>query len=234
MDYFKHYGLLIERARNRKIQGYKEKHHVIPRCMGGSDSKENLVDLLPEEHYIAHQLLVKMYPEHPGLLSAAMMMTANRSGNKVYGWLRKRWSDKMRSNNPMRTNPSCNARKGRRLKGSYSDEERAEISSRMKKNNPMHGRKPWEHSRANEATKKIWRDADKYYLCWLTTGCSYHALATKFEMKPTMSHNNMIKLFRSGWNPTLDPIWKDFHDNPVESTFANSNTSWQSFGSCFD
>ena len=27
--------------------------------MGGTDDEENLVELTPEEHYVAHQLLVK-------------------------------------------------------------------------------------------------------------------------------------------------------------------------------
>lgn len=95
MDYQKHYERLCERARNRLLEGYTERHHVIPRCMGGDDSPDNLVDLTPEEHYVAHQLLVKMYPEHQGLVWAAHMMTCgskmhNRGANKLYGWLRRK------------------------------------------------------------------------------------------------------------------------------------------------
>lgn len=56
---------------------------------------DNIVDLTPEEHYVAHQLLVKMYPDHSGLVWAALQMTGQpngqRSNNKVYGWLRKRY-----------------------------------------------------------------------------------------------------------------------------------------------
>ncbi len=36
---------------------YKERHHIIPRCLGGSNNKDNLIDLYPEEHYDAHRLL---------------------------------------------------------------------------------------------------------------------------------------------------------------------------------
>lgn len=39
---------------------YYEKHHIIPRCLGGLDNKQNLVKLTAREHYIAHMLLVKM------------------------------------------------------------------------------------------------------------------------------------------------------------------------------
>lgn len=213
MDYFKHYDLLMMKARNRTLFGYKESHHIIPKCLGGSNFPDNLVDLLPEEHYIAHQLLVKMYPNHPGLLSAAMMMSANRSGNKVYGWLRKRWSEKMKTDNPIRKNPSCNAKKGRRYKGTFSAEERSKISARMKTSNPMAGKKPWEHSRSTKETKDIWLKADLYYDFWLSNPCSYHKLATNFGMEPKMSHNNMIKRFRNGWIPRKDAGWLNFYES---------------------
>lgn len=96
MDYQKHYDLLCERARTRSLEGYTERHHIIPRCMGGTDQPDNLVDLTPEEHYVVHQLLVKMYPEHRGLAHSAYMMTVGSEKaprkNKLYGWLRKKHS----------------------------------------------------------------------------------------------------------------------------------------------
>lgn len=85
--------MLITRAQHRTLVGYIEEHHVIPRCIGGSDDLTNLVDLTPEEHYVAHQLLVKMYPGNPRLLRAAIFMTAKRPGNKCYGWLRRRLAE---------------------------------------------------------------------------------------------------------------------------------------------
>jgi len=90
MDYKKHYTKLIERAQDRSIIGYCESHHIIPRCIGGSDDFTNLAKLTPEEHYLAHLLLVKIYPNNHSLVSAAMMMCAKRKSNKVYGWLRRK------------------------------------------------------------------------------------------------------------------------------------------------
>jgi hypothetical protein len=92
MNYIRIYNQLIDRARNRDLVGYGEKHHVIPRCLGGDDSKENLVKLTPEEHYVAHQLLIKMYPNNHALAKAAAMMISNRPTNKMYGWIRRRFS----------------------------------------------------------------------------------------------------------------------------------------------
>jgi hypothetical protein len=92
MNYKKIYDSLIERGKNRELKGYGEKHHIIPRCLGGLDDKTNLVKLTPEEHYVAHQLLVKIYPENMKLAIAASMMIPNRPNNKLYGWIRKRVS----------------------------------------------------------------------------------------------------------------------------------------------
>lgn len=36
---------------------YKERHHIIPRCMGGTNDECNLIDLYAREHYMAHKLL---------------------------------------------------------------------------------------------------------------------------------------------------------------------------------
>jgi hypothetical protein len=94
MNYEKHYNLLIERARVRQFDGYTEKHHVVPKCMGGTDDASNLVSLTPEEHYVAHQLLVKMHPDVRGLVSAVQLMTVHhtesRTNNKLFGWIRRR------------------------------------------------------------------------------------------------------------------------------------------------
>lgn len=61
MDYNKHYNTLIKKAANRTITVAKESHHIIPKCMGGTDDPSNLVDLTLREHYIAHILLAKIY-----------------------------------------------------------------------------------------------------------------------------------------------------------------------------
>lgn len=87
------YNALIEKARQRVLDIYTESHHIIPRCMGGSDDLSNLVNLTPEEHYVAHQLLVKMYPNNASLVFAAHMMGCTRSTNKLYGWLRRKYSE---------------------------------------------------------------------------------------------------------------------------------------------
>jgi hypothetical protein len=98
MNYQKHYNLLIERAKNRSLLGYGEWHHIIPKCLNGEDISDNLVHLTPEEHFVAHQLLIKIYPLEPKLVYAARMMTQenkkrSRRNNKMYGWLKRKHSE---------------------------------------------------------------------------------------------------------------------------------------------
>jgi hypothetical protein len=92
VNYKKIYDNLIQKAQGRILETYKETHHIIPRCMGGTDESSNLVDLTPEEHYLAHQLLVKIHPGDHRLAKAAAMMVPNRPSNKMYGWLKRRFS----------------------------------------------------------------------------------------------------------------------------------------------
>lgn len=92
MDYQAHYNRLIDRARFRELSGYVEIHHIVPVCLGGIDDKDNLVALTAEEHFVAHQFLVKIYPGNRSLIYAALMMGNTRSNNKSYGWLKKQLS----------------------------------------------------------------------------------------------------------------------------------------------
>lgn len=94
MNYFAIYDRLIDRAkcRDESTIEYVERHHIIPRCMGGSDDVDNLVALTLEEHFVAHQLLTKMFPMIDALAYAANMM-GNRS-NKQYGWLKRQFVER--------------------------------------------------------------------------------------------------------------------------------------------
>jgi 5-methylcytosine-specific restriction endonuclease McrA len=59
--YTRVYYAIIDRAQTRTIpKTFTEKHHVIPRSLGGSEAKSNLVVLTAREHFLCHWLLVKM------------------------------------------------------------------------------------------------------------------------------------------------------------------------------
>jgi hypothetical protein len=48
------------KARPRVKDQYYERHHIIPKCLGGNNGKNNLVWVTNREHFICHWLLTKM------------------------------------------------------------------------------------------------------------------------------------------------------------------------------
>lgn len=54
------YFRLMKRPTITESSVYTELHHIIPKCLGGSDDNSNLVNLTAREHFIAHKLLCKM------------------------------------------------------------------------------------------------------------------------------------------------------------------------------
>lgn len=60
--YTRWYYNIVDRAKTRNLsaEDYYEKHHIIPKSLGGSNRADNLVKLTAREHFVAHWLLTKM------------------------------------------------------------------------------------------------------------------------------------------------------------------------------
>jgi hypothetical protein len=82
MDYQNIYNQIIELAQNRELTGYFEKHHIIPKCLGGNNSKENLVKLTAREHFLCHKLLCEIYPKNIKLKYALFLMSIGKQKPK--------------------------------------------------------------------------------------------------------------------------------------------------------
>lgn len=86
MNYNRIYSMLIDRSRYRDLPDVYEKHHIVPRCVGGSDDPTNIANLTPREHFIAHALLFKIYrhTEHIKPIAAALhcMNFLNNTGRR--------------------------------------------------------------------------------------------------------------------------------------------------------
>ena len=221
MDYQKIYNNLVERGKNRVLSGYKEKHHILPRCLGGTDQADNLVWLTPEEHYVCHLLLVKMYPGSLKVVKAAMFMSSSNSfqqrSNKAYGWLKRQYSDFMRGpNNPTTLNGPWN--KGTSIKTrktAITTDEKNSASLRMRKKNPNSGVKPWNHPRATEYTKSVWANADAIKKIWEENDkpsyCRLYSLVNGKshgkDWEAIGPYMNLVKYFRNGWDPMQDNDW---------------------------
>ena len=58
--YTRWYFNIIRNRIANPVEGYTERHHIHPESLGGSNAKENFVDLTAREHYLCHLLLTKM------------------------------------------------------------------------------------------------------------------------------------------------------------------------------
>lgn len=95
--YTKWYDSIIVNAQNRDLNSYSERHHIIPRSLGGSDEPDNLVVLTPKEHFVCHLLLTKMTEgRNQILMKYAATLMAGYDGKwitgKIYESLRQDWS----------------------------------------------------------------------------------------------------------------------------------------------
>ena len=98
MDYARIYSQLMHRGKLRVcVDGYSERHHILPRCMGGSNDSSNLVALTAREHFLAHMLLGKI---HGGVLwhAVTIMSDDGRINSRLFDIARKGLSTRMLGN----------------------------------------------------------------------------------------------------------------------------------------
>lgn len=149
MNYKNIYDSLISRGINRVIEGYSEKHHIVPRCMGGTNDPSNLVSLTPEEHFVAHQLLVKIYAGEDKLVFALAVMSG-KNNNKMFGWHRRKLAEAQRT-----------AKTGVKL-GPQSEAHRAAIGDANRgEKNGMFGKKASEETKAKLKGRVPWNKGTK-------------------------------------------------------------------------
>ena len=154
------YNSIIQKANNRTISTYKEKHHILPRCLDGKDNQENLVELTAREHFIVHMLLCKFTKGQARIkmLYAFNFMSVVRSKYRDYK-INSKIAQKLRkeffSNKPRHTKESKLKMSKSRLGMKLSKETREKVGLAQIGNKKALGLK---HS---EETKNIIRNANK-------------------------------------------------------------------------
>jgi hypothetical protein len=61
LHYLNRYNKFINTLKDQVVEGYTEKHHIVPRSHGGNNDESNLIRLTTRQHYVAHWLLWKAY-----------------------------------------------------------------------------------------------------------------------------------------------------------------------------
>jgi hypothetical protein len=83
------YNSIINSALSRNFTDgrYIEKHHIIPKSLGGTNKKSNLVFLTAREHFVCHRLLTKMtegIPKRKMLYAQNMMLAKTSKQNRSF------------------------------------------------------------------------------------------------------------------------------------------------------
>jgi hypothetical protein len=61
MNYSTVYDRLVQRAQDRVLSSGFERHHIVPKSLGGPNCRSNIVKLTIREHFVAHKLLTRMH-----------------------------------------------------------------------------------------------------------------------------------------------------------------------------
>lgn len=71
------YTKIINRGKDRILFTYTEKHHIIPKSLGGNNNNDNIVKLTAREHFVCHLLLTKMTEgiDRNKMISAVFFLT---------------------------------------------------------------------------------------------------------------------------------------------------------------
>lgn len=143
--YNRWYDSLVQKAKSAD-RSYNstihENHHIVPRCFGGSDDRDNLVILTHREHFIAHRLLVKMHrgrKKHKMAWALSLISSKHRHKNSRHFETARKELSKALTGVPK------------------SEEWKRGQSERCKKNNPAINRTPEERKEyARAAAAKRW------------------------------------------------------------------------------
>lgn len=81
MNYQRIYASIIESRINSKPDRY-ERHHIVPKSLGGTNQGYNLVCLTPREHYLCHKLLAKI---HGGKMWQALFVMSHGKTTSARG-----------------------------------------------------------------------------------------------------------------------------------------------------
>ena len=108
-------NILDTRGRFNCGDEYHERHHILPVCVGGTNDKENLIDLFAREHFEAHRLLALENQDNKKLIHAWWMMSSTTKSSRrkdivtpeEYEEARKEYSKSISGeNSPMYGKPS--------------------------------------------------------------------------------------------------------------------------------
>ena len=200
MNYQKIYNDLILKAKKesrRKYTGiYYERHHIIPKCLGGLNTQDNLILLTAKEHFIAHRLLLLLYPKNRSLIYAFWRLTHRFSYNKIskissrdYSYAKELFNSIPKNKSFEAKQNMSKARKGKSYKQIYGDNY-----LKMKEK-----RKKQTAGKGNPLSKKYLIHNNKLDLYWFCHGNLDQFCAEKHVSGRTLQKSRKTDSYINGW-----------------------------------
>lgn len=182
----------VKRKRGHSDYVYYERHHIIPKSIGGTDDKVNLVLLTPKEHFICHLLLTRMCIDvkhtHKMVFALKFIMGNKLSvaSSKIYSNLRQQIAESLSEIHKGKPKSSTQISKivaTRRLKDNYktSDDTRKLLGSKAR------GRKQSEVTKKKRAISMQGKTHANRY--WINNG----------ETMQRVSHDKIEQFINLGW-----------------------------------
>lgn len=156
-------NILNTRGRFAINDEYHERHHIIPRCMHGSNEESNLIDLYAREHFIAHKLLMEENPKNERLVRAFCRMCFGQGDKKSsccsaeeYEYARKLYSTLRKGRSPWNkgkkmTNNYCETMSKTQKGKHHTEQTKAKLSASHKSLNTWIKGRCWYNDGVHEA-----------------------------------------------------------------------------------
>jgi len=215
--YTEWYSRIIERAKDQnrsRKQGYFERHHIIPKSLGGQDDKSNMVFLTAREHFIVHLLLTKMTKgaEKSKMVFACLKL----SGGSWYlpeGVIRSRSYEFVKK--------LCARETSKRLKGRPKTKQHIKNMTRSRANSESY-QQAIQRNREIAHEKNTGRKRPTHSAFMTTRNAANHNEVFEWFNKNsnTSFRGSRIDLVKAYPNLRLDELWK------VTKGHAKSHKGW--------
>ena len=177
--YQRWYDSITTRAKSKPGTTPIEKHHIVPKALGGTNDPSNLAWLTPREHYICHVLLVKM---HTGDAKRRMWWALHRM---------------LYTNNPYQFRYIPSSRRFEQLREAFYQRLRKPrlITEEHKINIANANRKRLKGTAFSDEQKKKMSIAHNGQM-WITNGVESKIIKTESEMLPGWRRGRTFNRYR--------------------------------------
>ena len=210
-------NILETRGRFACGNEYHERHHILPKCLGGNNDEENLIDLFAKEHFEAHRLLALENPDDYKLVYAWNMMCNSKNSDykiteKEYEEARKHHANAMSGENNPNYGKIMSEDQRKKLSESkignkhpnwgkhLSEDTRKKMSlAATGKGNPFYGKHLSEYHK-KKISNAMQGEKNHFY-------GKHHSEETKKKISEANKGNNIKKVIQYGLNGEIIKIW---------------------------